>query len=255
MIEVTSDQPIVSKAFAILGAFREDFVLGVSEISRRTGIPRTTVHRLANQLLDEGALRRVGSKFRVGPTLLELGQLHFPERLRHTLQPVLDDLQRMTSGDVSLLEPIGDEVITIMASRSRRPSATSIHVGRRLPVHSCAGGHLLLALNEARMPESLSRLTPNTVTSASTLRKRLESVRTTAIAIEHGEGEIGRSSIAVGARNRHGRVLGALMVSGPTASLDVDLVSASLQTFSQTFTLVGHKVGSVGFFASARPKS
>jgi IclR family transcriptional regulator, acetate operon repressor len=255
MIEVTSDQPIVSKAFAILGAFREDFVLGVSEISRRTGMPRTTVHRLANQLLDEGALRRVGSKFRVGPTLLELGQLHFPERLRHILQPVLDDLQRMTNCDVSLLEPIGDEVITIMASRSRRANATSIHVGRRLPVHSCAGGQLLLALGEVRMPTSLSKLTPSTVTSATVLRKRLEAVRASAIAVEHGEGEIGRSSIAVGARNRHGRVLGALMVSGPTTSIDVDLVSSSLQSFSQTFTLVGQKVGAVGFFASARPKS
>ncbi len=161
----------------------------------------------------------------------------------------------MTNGDVSLLEPIGEEVITIMVSRSRRPSATSIHVGRRLPVHSCAGGHLLLALNEVRIPASLSQLTPNTVTSAPLLRKRLENVRTSGIAVEHGEGEIGRSSVAVGARNRHGRVLGALMVSGPTVSLDVDQVSTSLQSFSQTFTLVGQKVGAVGFFASARPKS
>ena len=103
------DLSIVSRTFLLLAAFRDDFILGVSDLSRRTGLPRTTVHRLANQMVEVGALGRVGTKFRVGATLFELGNLHYPQALRDTLQPVLDDLQRSTGGNVSLLELVGSE--------------------------------------------------------------------------------------------------------------------------------------------------
>ena len=114
------DLSIVSRTFLLLAAFRDDFILGVSDLSRRTGLPRTTVHRLANQMVEVGALGRVGTKFRVGATLFELGNLHYPQALRDTLQPVLDDLQRSTGGNVSLLELVGSDVIVIASSRPRR---------------------------------------------------------------------------------------------------------------------------------------
>ena len=80
---------LVTRAFEILGAFRSQPVLGVSELARRTGLPRTTVHRLANQLVEVGALGRVNTRFRLGPTLFELGNLHYPPKIRETLQPFM----------------------------------------------------------------------------------------------------------------------------------------------------------------------
>ena len=69
---------------------------GVSDLARTTGLPRTTVHRVVNQLVDVGALGRVGTRYRLGPTLVELGNLHYPAKLRDSLDPFLSDLQRLT---------------------------------------------------------------------------------------------------------------------------------------------------------------
>lgn len=243
---------IVGRAFLILTAFREDFVLGVSELSRRTGLPRTTVHRLANQLLEVGALSRVGTKFRIGPSLFELGNLHYPQRLRDKLQPLLDDLQRMTDGNVSLLELVGSDVIVIAASRPRRSRCAITHLGLRFPAHACAGGQVLLA-NEKRSMPMLSSVTPDTITDDVKFRRRLIDIRAAGLGIEHGEAEIGWSTVAIPAVNRHGRILGSIMLKGETATFNLDTMLSTLRSFGHTFTAAGQQAA-VGFFASARPR-
>jgi DNA-binding IclR family transcriptional regulator len=250
---LAADVSIVHKAFVVLGAFRNDPVLGVSELSRRTGIPRTTVHRIANQLLDEGALSRVGSKFRIGATLFELGNLHFPRKLIQILQPLLDDLQRVASADVSLLELVRDDVLVTVASRTRKSTSSLANVGRRLPAHCCAGGQVLLADDRAHPPAVLQAMTTKTITDQRAMRRRLDQVRTDGVAVEHGEAEDGSSTLAIPVSNRHGRVLGAVMLSFPTGSIDIDAATNSLLAFGPTFTLAGQRAA-IGFFASVRPR-
>jgi DNA-binding IclR family transcriptional regulator len=250
--DASDDGSIVGRAFLILRAFRNEPVLGISAISRRTGIPRTTVHRLANQLYNEGALSRVGTKFRVGPTLFELGNLHFPERLRNTVQPLLDDLQRASGCDVSLVELVGNDVIFVATARGRRSNAKIGHLAQRVPAHSCAGGQVLLAQEGRRVTGSLASVTAQTITDTKLLHRRLSNVRVSGVAIEHGEGEDGRSSIAVTVVNRHGRVLAALMATAASNGLDIDAVSNTLQVFSRTFTAAGQRLVSSQPFTLAR---
>ncbi len=45
------------------------------DLSETTGIPRATVHRLLKQLIDVGAVRRDGTRYRLGASLLGLGAL------------------------------------------------------------------------------------------------------------------------------------------------------------------------------------
>ena len=236
-----ADSSIIGRTFHILGSFRDDFVMGVSELSRRTGLPRTTVHRIANQLVDVGALSRVGTKFRIGPSLFELGNLHYPQRLRDKLQPLLDDLQRLTDGNVSLLELVGSDVIVIAAS-----------LGQRFPAHACAGGQVLLA-NDRRYIPRLTSVTADTIVDRTKLRRRLIDIRAAGLGIEHGEAELGWSTIAIPAANRHGRILGAIMLKVETDALNLDTLISTLRSFSHTFTAAGQQAA-VGFFASARPR-
>jgi IclR family transcriptional regulator, acetate operon repressor len=249
-----ADTSIVGRVFLILAAFRREPVLGVSELARRTGIPRTSVHRLANQLLDEGALTRVGTKFRIGATLFELGQLHFPQKLREVLQPLLDDLQRMTGHDVALVELVNADVIVIAIARSRRSRAELGHLGQRLPAHATAAGQVLLADSDAFPSGPLAALTSLTLVDRRRLRQRIAAVKLSGVSVEHGESEDGRSSVAMPVLNRHRRVLGAISVTGPTATFDVDAMLSTLGNFSSTLTAAGRQA-SVGFFASARPRS
>jgi IclR family transcriptional regulator, acetate operon repressor len=250
---VEPDPSIVGRAFVILAAFRREPVLGVSELARRTGIPRTSVHRIANQLLDEGALSRVGTKFRIGATLFELGQLHFPQSLREVLQPLLDDLQRMTGHDVALVELVKTDVIVVAIARSRRSRAHLGHLGQRLPAHATAAGQVLLAHGDALPSGPLAALTALTIVDRRRLRQRIAVVKANGVAVEHGESEDGRSSVAMAVLNRHRKVLGAISVSGPMTTFDVDAMTSTLGNFSNTLTAAGRQA-SVGFFASARPR-
>jgi DNA-binding IclR family transcriptional regulator len=252
VIAQCEDTSIVARAFLLLAAFRSEPVLGISELARRTGLPRTTVHRLANQLYAEGALSRVGTKFRIGAALFELGNLHYPQRLRDTLQPLLDDLRRVSTCDVSLLELVGDDVVVIAASRAH--TAEIGHLGQRIPAHACAGGQVLLAAEGRRVTGRLRVLTTSTLADGRHLHLRLAEVRSAALAVEHGEAEVGRSGIGVSVANRHGRILAALMLMGPTGRFDVPVLTNTVLNFSRALTAAGQKAA-IGFFASARPRS
>lgn len=248
------DLSILHKAFAILGCFRTDAVLGVSELSRRTGLPRTTVYRLVGQLTAEGALQRVGTKYRVGATLFELGSLHFPDRLAAHVQPVLEDLQRISGGDAALLELVGNDAVVTLASRHRDSRSSLMRAGRTIPAHACAGGLVLLAERTTRrVPSNLCALTASTVVDPVAVRARLDDIRARRVAVEHGECETGRTSVAVPVVNRHGKTLGALMVMVPTHRIDLDVILSTLTTFAPILTRVGQKAN-IGFFASVRPK-
>jgi DNA-binding IclR family transcriptional regulator len=67
------DGAVIARTFAVLEAFRTQPVIGVSAIARITQLPRSTVHRLAQQLVEVGALTRVGREYRLGVKLFELG--------------------------------------------------------------------------------------------------------------------------------------------------------------------------------------
>jgi len=62
---------------SILGAFSpERPVLGLVDISRRTGLAASTIHRLVAELTEWGALARTSDlRYRIGPMLLRLGTI------------------------------------------------------------------------------------------------------------------------------------------------------------------------------------
>ena len=74
--EDDSQATVVGRLEAILASFDGcDHALGLSEISHRVGLPKSTVHRLANQLCAVGWLERNSGGYRVGLRLLELGSV------------------------------------------------------------------------------------------------------------------------------------------------------------------------------------
>jgi DNA-binding IclR family transcriptional regulator len=68
---------VTARVMSILSAFsKEHPILGLPEISRRTGLSSSTAHRLAAELTDWGALARTSDfRYRIGPTLLRLGEI------------------------------------------------------------------------------------------------------------------------------------------------------------------------------------
>src|SRR5258708_20662359 len=70
---------ILSKAFAILGAFTHGSrTLSLSQISRLSGIPKSTTHRVLAMLVNLGAVERGGTEYRMGDVMFSYGSASPP---------------------------------------------------------------------------------------------------------------------------------------------------------------------------------
>ena len=105
----------VTIAFDILDAFFADAEIGLSELARRVGVTKSTMHRTCGVLVDRGALERtLSGKYRLGVHLLEYGQLVTTRSaLRTQAFPLLVELRNAIGETVQLGVPSGGDVLYI----------------------------------------------------------------------------------------------------------------------------------------------
>lgn len=234
-----SARSVIKRCFDILGVFESEELLGVSEIARATGLPRSTVFRLASDLVEVGALERFDRKYHLGLRLFELGIRHFPTRLRNAVLPYLEDLHRITGADVFAAGLHGEDVIYVEHIPARGQPERTIRLGARLPAHTTAAGKVLLAhMNEAIDPPPCSD-GRHPLTGSAPLWAEYEEIRRKGCAVVYDEGDPGRIGAAVPVRNGDGRVLGALSLNGSADTIDPEVVLPAMLMLAQTFVRVG----------------
>ena len=106
---------VLGKARMILDAFDTDHSdLSLTELTRRSGVAKATVHRLVGELVEWGLLERAGTKYRLGLRLFELGQLVPRQRiLRDAALPYMEDLLLATQETVHFAVRDGIDVLYI----------------------------------------------------------------------------------------------------------------------------------------------
>src|SRR5258708_12272491 len=89
---------------SLLEEFRDGRdALALSELARRAGLPKSTAHRLASEMVRCGLLERADGRLRLGLKLFELGQLVPQQRgIRDAARPVMSDLREATRHSVNL---------------------------------------------------------------------------------------------------------------------------------------------------------
>lgn len=219
---------VVGRVFGLLSAFRPtDSALSLSELSRRTGLPKPTVHRLVHQLAEHGAVEISPGGARVGMGLFELGQLAaHPRSLRDAAMPYLADLHEATGETVHLAVMDGHEVVYVQKLENRRSPALGSRVGGRMPAYCTAVGKALLAFGPPEqvqeiLTEKLRRRTPRTIVAPGLLERELQRVRETGVAEEHEESTVGILCVATPVLDRHGSAVAAVSISGRAAHLDI----------------------------------
>jgi IclR family acetate operon transcriptional repressor len=88
----------LSRGLALLDLFTApDQVLSISEIARRSGVPKSTTHRLILDLISWGALERATNGVSLGVRLFELGSLvPSSSTLRDLALPFAHNLNEVT---------------------------------------------------------------------------------------------------------------------------------------------------------------
>ncbi len=220
---------VLSKAFAILDALRDAQVdLTRAQLARRTGLPTTTVHRLAKELAAHGALEITERRtYRVGPWLWEIGTLSAHNRtFRHVAIPFMQDLYEATHENVQLAVPDGLDALIVERVRGRTSVPITSRVGGRLPMHSTGVGKAILAfssveLQEAVIARGLYPVTPYTITDAEIFRAELAETRARGYAITRMEMGLNSSSVGVPIFDSDDVVIGAISLIVEASRADV----------------------------------
>jgi DNA-binding IclR family transcriptional regulator len=217
---------VLERVFALLDCFTaNEPVLTLAQLATRTGIPRSTVHRLANVLVEQRLLERAESGFRLGLRQFELGELVEDRRkLRDASLPAIQELFEQTHETVHLGVIDGLDVLYFVKVVGYHAFPLPTRTGGRWPMHSSALGKAMLAYAppatiDTVLASDLRRLTRYTITQPDRLRAQLEAVRTTGTAFEYEESVLGNSCVAAPIMDASGQVLAAVSVSGPTMRL------------------------------------
>lgn len=249
--EVDPSNSVLGKLTLLLDAFSfDDPDLSLSELVRRSGLSKPTVHRLCAELIHWGYLERHGTRYRLGLRLFEIGQRVSDQSvLRDAARPVMTELQRMTGGVVHLSVLSGMEVLYVEKIAGRAQIQPS-RIAGRMPLHCTASGKVLLAYGDAELLRSvvtagLRRLTPYTITVAAHLTTVLAHVRAAGYAKEYEETRHGYLSVAAPVRAARQEVAAALSLTVPTVRADVPaLARAVLRSAAEASTrLAGARAG------------
>ncbi|NQE63050.1 IclR family transcriptional regulator [Caulobacter sp. RHG1] len=139
-----STSQTLARAIDILDALREG-PADLQALQARTGLTRSTTHRLANLLIHRRLVTGDGKIYRLGAGLIYLG-FKSGERLElvDVARPVLAQLSAETDDAVNLGVRDGDEIIYLAQAPSRRRVVVRHQVGDRNQVAETALGRALL---------------------------------------------------------------------------------------------------------------
>jgi len=214
----------VERTCNVLLSFKaEEPVLGVSEIARRLGLPKSAVHRTLDSLVRMGlvARDRSSSRYRLGPRAADLGfaALGTPD-IRGLALPVLQELVRHTRETATLSLLSGHERFYAAQVEGPQDVKMSIEIGKRCPLYAGASGRAILAyfapaqLDAYLSSTPLAPLTEKTITSREKLVEQLELVRRQGYSVSLGERDPWAGAVA--APVFLGDVLvGSISVCGP----------------------------------------
>ncbi len=207
-------------------------VLGLSQLSSRSGLPLPTIHRLMRTLVELGYVRQEPSReYALGPRLVHLGENANGLLNRWAtphLEAVVDKLGESTN--LALFE--GDQVTYVAQAPGRHSMRMFTEVGGRAWAHSSAVGKAMMArMPRPRVEALIERTgmpgqTEHTITERFTLMTELDRIRDLGYATDEEEQEVGVRCVAVALPGTPPRA--AVSISGPVTRMTDELIMAAV---------------------------
>ena len=247
----------VEKAIDVLFCFDVQHPqLRLSEISQRLGLHKSTTHRLLSLLKKKGLVLAdpMSQLYSLGPALVELAWIVLRQQDLGTLcRPHLEQLRQATDETVSLHIRMGNTRVCVEELESDQEIKYSQALGLTAPVHVGAPGKALLAFLsqeelERLLPTlSLEPITADTITDLQALRAELVKTRARGYAVSIGERSPWAAAVAAPIRDRSGRPIAAVSVSGPSQRLTSrvlkELGARVIKVAKEISTALGSRVG------------
>lgn len=212
-------------AFAVINA--DPAGLTLSQVVARTGLPRSTAHRILEHLVKVRWLGRDEHRYHLGMRMIELGGLAVHQHaLRPPAVPHLHELQHATGLVVHLAVLDGGEIVYLGKLGGRFGARVPSRVGGRQPASCTSVGKALLAFADDDTAETvlagpLPRRTSASITDPGRLRAELSRVRHRGVAFDREEAVPGIGCVAAPVRGP-GNAVAAISVCGPIGRINLE---------------------------------
>ncbi len=227
------EHTVLGRSASIMEAFNGgQQVLSLADLNKRTRLPKSTLHRLVDQLCQVGWLERDHGGYRIGLRMFELGTLAVDgNRLHEAAFPHLQALASRTGlaaqlaildrAEVVYLERIVVGPIRLPTRRGGRKPAYCTALGKAIAAYDDEAVHALI---EAPMP----RKTAKTITEPVALWTELKRVREAGVAFDRGEAYAELVCVAAPIRSS-GQAIAAVSVTGPAGRMRWSVVTEAVR--------------------------
>jgi len=216
--------------------------IGLADLANEVDLPKATLHRLLQQLSEQGLILRAAQKDRyvVGPNMLQLSAQALASLNAHPpLRAVLDRLVGETGEtcNVGLLDQ--DQVVYVGRVEGTARVRMQLRVGSRVPLHCTAIGKLLLAEQHKNVRTRIltagqfESFTTNTLIKPRDLEAEFTTIRSQGYSFNNEEYVEGLTAIAVAIRDSQNKAIAALAIHAPLIRMDRETAVSYLPSLTE----------------------
>jgi DNA-binding IclR family transcriptional regulator len=190
------DVQVISRAASILKSIGESpSGTSLSQIAQKTGLSRSTIHRIVVALSRQEYVRTARDGYRLGPALIRLANMS-RSSFQIDAHPYLVQLSLKLRETVDLSELTRQSITFIDQVIAQRRLRAVSSIGTTFPLYCTAPGKAILAAMDpvdarSLLPARLERLTPSTLTTWTALEEEFKTIRKTGIAFDREEHTLG----------------------------------------------------------------
>lgn len=219
----------IKRAVRILDLYTENTEnLGITEISKKLDINKSTVYKIVNTLRDEGLLikNKTNQKYMMGYKILDLasktiGKYDYKEISLKEMKELRDKLNETVI--LSVYTKQGGFCLEKVDPKNKIQLTSQ--VGHIIPLYAGATGKILLANApkddmEKIITDNLKKYTKNTEITEEKLRKQLKKIREKGYAVSKSELDEGAMAIGAPILDNNDKLIYGLSIAGPAGRME-----------------------------------
>ncbi|MFD9666215.1 IclR family transcriptional regulator [Rhodococcus sp. NPDC059968] len=209
----------------------------LADLARALDSPKSSINGLLHGLVAVGYLTEVPNGYIIGPGLEGIVRSPDLSVLTKLARSHLESLSAQTGETVVLGTAVGTSVTYVDQVPSDEPIRYVPTLFERRPMVNTSMGKVFLAESASRNGRTVE--VEASAGDPDTLRAELEEVRRTGIGQNRGESVVGVYGVAHGIRDRNGKLVAAISVTGPEAR-----VLPRLEEFAALVRQTAQEIGS-----------
>lgn len=198
--------------------------LSLAQLAAALESPKSSLLLMMRPLVERGYLMHTGSAYRLGPAAFRLAAdilstRQFPRIIRLCMEELAE-----ASGETVFLAVIDRDARSMTyvdAIDSPQAVRYTAPIGSTRPLYCSSAGRCLLAFQDDAWLEryirtvKLKPITPRTITDREVLRREIEAIRDSGLAVSADEGVQGAAGIAAPVFDADGGLAAALLLAAP----------------------------------------